>query len=552
MYIRVWNKTAYVNRLNLQYLGLSSKRDDESTIGQFGSGIKYAPILALRKDIDFVFVGKDEDGQYQLTYDTKIEKGIEVVYYDYGTYSVPSSFTIDAGRLSWEDEFQIYREVVSNAKDSAKEESDWGAELADEIKFVDGQFAIYISATREMLDINNNHDYYYCDNAKVLFSNKADSTMQVLENTYGNTVVYCKTVLAHESEEKSLFLYNSNTLKLNEERKLSSFYSAQYDIAQSLIYMDNTDAIDLVLKSVVGNTPLDRESIEFWSFPTGAFEFRKANPVWRDQFYKMFGEKTVLINEVENATSNTRRAIKDRGYIAIVCKSNNLYAVLKSSGVRTVNEIIGEEAQYDLSYDYSNYPNLVTAIAVLNSYENDFHEKMQKKIALFVPSSPEVLGLTINTNQPVSFRQILINANHARTDGVENLVATLVHEYDHYTTGLGDQHSEFRSLADQRIGNLMVSNYQKQVIHFTKDSRDIKIKIADLPYFDGLSFKIQKSEILQGVLLQIGSKTFIVKSNDMANNLVGKLQASEDDQSMSIANALTAPLKNDNIKVQEI
>ena len=91
MYIKVWNKSNGVNRLHLQYLGLSTKRDDDSTIGQFGSGIKYAPILALRKYIDLVIVGQDDDGQYELRYDTVEIKGIEVIHYDYGTYKVPSS-----------------------------------------------------------------------------------------------------------------------------------------------------------------------------------------------------------------------------------------------------------------------------------------------------------------------------------------------------------------------------------------------------------------------------------------------------------------------------
>jgi hypothetical protein len=38
-YIKVTNKTDEVNRLKLEKLGFSTKRDNDETIGQFGSGI---------------------------------------------------------------------------------------------------------------------------------------------------------------------------------------------------------------------------------------------------------------------------------------------------------------------------------------------------------------------------------------------------------------------------------------------------------------------------------------------------------------------------------
>ena len=61
-YIKITNYAPCVNRLSLEKLGYSSKRNDPDTIGQFGSGIKYAPIAALRLGLDFVFTGTDDRG----------------------------------------------------------------------------------------------------------------------------------------------------------------------------------------------------------------------------------------------------------------------------------------------------------------------------------------------------------------------------------------------------------------------------------------------------------------------------------------------------------
>ena len=311
MYIKVWNKSNGVNRLHLQYLGLSTKRDDDSTIGQFGSGIKYAPILALRKYIDLVIVGKDDDGQYELRYDTVEIKGIEVIHYDYGTYKVPSSFTVDAGKLSWENEFQIYREVVSNAKDSVEFREDWGIDFVSKIEFVDGQFAVFIEATPEMKEIAKKHDYYYCDNANVLHTHNND--IDVLENIYGNTVVYSKTVLVHEDEEKSFFHYNVKSARLNEERKLTSYYSLQYDLGKAITSISNQDVINEVFSNIIGVNPIDESSLEFWSFPFTIFEYGKANKAWREVFVDKYGDKAVLLNDLEHLMPGVERKVKELG-----------------------------------------------------------------------------------------------------------------------------------------------------------------------------------------------------------------------------------------------
>lgn len=550
MYIRVWNKSDGVNRLHLQYLGLSTKRDDDSTIGQFGSGIKYAPILALRKEIDFAIFGQDEDGLYELRYTPVNIKGIEVIHYDYGTHKIPSSFTVDAGKLSWESEWQIYREVVSNAKDSAITPSDWGFEFVTEAKHHYGEFSVFISATPEMRSIASKHEYYYCDNTPVF--HRYNDDISILKNNYGNLAIYCKSVLVHEDDqETSYFHYNVNSAKLNEERKLANYYSLQYDIARAIVSMTNKEAIDEVLQNTIGDDPYDSNSTEFWSFSTTAYEYLKASKMWQERFINKFGEKAVVLSVLEYSIPGVDRKVKELDYVPIRCKSDNLYTILKSAGVKTLAAIAGQELSYDLSYDYEEYPNLVQAMKIVSSYIPEFID-MEKKVALFSPNSVEILGLTINARQPISQRQILITKSHAKTSPIEGIVGTLVHEFDHYSTGIGDSHPDFRDLADKRIGELMVKNYEAKVLNVKKGSRSITIKISDLPYLQGLNFKIQKSIALDGAIVTVGSKNFLVKSEQIADNLVGNLTPCDDNVSLSITNAFFSPLKDDSIFIKEL
>ena len=111
-YIVISNKAETVSRISLEKLGFSTKRNDAKTIGQFGSGIKYAPIAALREGLEWFFTGNDNTGPFTLEYIIQEEDNIECVAYKYGDYIKSSSFTVDAGVMSWEDPFQILREPM--------------------------------------------------------------------------------------------------------------------------------------------------------------------------------------------------------------------------------------------------------------------------------------------------------------------------------------------------------------------------------------------------------------------------------------------------------
>ena len=552
MYLRVWNKADEVSRLNLQYLGLSTKRDDEETIGQFGSGIKYAPILALRKGVEFVFVGNDQDGPYQLRYIARKLQGIDVVYYDYGYEQIPSSFTVDAGALSWEDEFQIYREVVSNAKDGAgNDKSLWGIDLVDDVYFKEGEFSIFIEATDKIMEVYRNHDYYYCDNAEVYYScsmNKVDILKPVNTNA---AAIYCKSVLVYESDEDYLFHYNGKSFKLNEERKLASPYVVSFDIARALCHMDNKAVINTILDKIIGIEPLDNDNMEFWHFSEAAFEYNRVNDAWGECFNLKYGDKSVLLNSIESAVPNVALKVKELGYSSVHCLSSNLYYILKKSGVRTLSDIANEDLKYDVEYDYENYPNFVRALEIAEHFEKGL-KTMHRKIGLFSAESQNLLGLTILVDKPRQERQILINKHHAKSSSVESLIATIIHEYDHYDSGYTDGNTEFRNLADNRIGKLMFEHYKQDLIHTDFGSKDIQVKIKDLPYVQGLDFQVEKSEVLKGCILKIGSKKFLIKSPMLVNNLKGVMSTSNDGSSMVIKNAFLNPVNGDSIQIEEI
>ena len=546
-YIKITNQSQFVNRLSLEKLGLSTKRNDPGTIGQFGSGIKYAPIAALRMGLEWVFTGNDENGPYTLSYIVKNESGINSIYYEYGKDDLKtSSFTLEAGMLSWEDEFQIYREAISNAKDGGN----WSRSIVNKIEEpVNNEFSVYISASPKMMDIYNNHEIYFCDDHNVLF--KIDK-VSVLKNNMADSNplrIYCKSVLVDTNKDVKNHLYNYevNDIVLNEDRQIKSQISAQYSIANAIIKINNNKMIDKMLDCVLVK---QQKPWEFFGIYESAYNYSNPSSAWAEVFFNKFKENAVLLSPEQSMIPNIDSIIKMRGKNPVKCISPQLYSILSQAKVALAHQVLDEDFQYDLDYDLSKYPKLQKAISICEQYEPKL-TLMEKSISVFKSQTTDTLGMTLGIDKSIEKRQIIIDKSHAENSNIYELIATVLHEYDHYSTGIPDSlYREFRNLADSRIGRLVYDLYKTNLI--TVNDQGFWVPIEKLSELTSLEYKIEKTNF-EGFLLQIGSLKFFI--NDSANcidvyqnNMSGQLVASKDGKSMGIH----IKLIKDNIKITKI
>lgn len=458
-YIKITNVSENVSRLSLEKLGLSTKRNNPDTIGQFGSGIKFAPIAALRNGWEWWFVGNDERGPYHLQYIKKEDQGIDCIFYDYGDDLKPSSFTIDAGSLSWVDAFQIYREAVSNAMDGAKEmyrPDDWSVDIVDEVdSAVHGEFSVYITAAPEIMKIYNNHDVYFSNNRDVILEN---NTIKILEPNDLDIRVYCHDVQVFTTDQPAIFHYCFDSIDLNEERTVKYDFMIAARIEQAWSYLEDTDAIERILRCCVND-------IGYYEFSSKMFSYSNVrHPLsWINSFSNLYGDNAVIINKslVEYGIENTLRI---HGYNPVFIKDENAYELLKKIGIPNALEKLGEEVQYEIVGEAKDYPKLLTAISIARLAEPGLNLYIDS-ISVFIPKDERVKGLTINMDKKADGRRILISKDHALESEVSDIIATLIHEYDHASTGIADDKTSeglaFRDLADKRIGHLVYENYKK-------------------------------------------------------------------------------------------
>jgi hypothetical protein len=511
MYIKIANQSDMVPRLALEKLGLSTKRNDPSTIGQFGSGIKYAPIAALRMGIDWVFAGCDEKGGYLLRYSAQEEDGINCIVYDYGNYTKPSSFTVDAGVLSWEDEFQIYREAVSNAIDeSTLTNTRWYKSIVDpsEVKVNYGEFAIYIEATPSMVFHYNNHAKYFLEEVEnereLLYTSGSGYIQTHFWSKIGPGLnVYTKKVLVHDNEEMdALFDYEIPSLRLNEQRTVSDEYQMRYILGSAIAKCSDGYIIDKFISAAInGDSVYELDHVEFHGT-----EHEVSNQ-WLVEWNEIAGENCLMLSAEEYLSIGIRDYITELGRKCKVVKSPLIWNILLGAGVSTLKTIAGESINFDIDYDISKYPKLIEAIKIAARFEPKIND-ISDRIYCFTPKqNHKYLGLVIDKN--TANKRILIDKSHAINDQIQEIVATLIHEFDHFDTGYGDGDTEgrkFRELADRRIGKMMMEFYRPNLVSVNGDN--VVIDVENISNIGGVKYEIVSNEEMKHYLLFIGKKVF--------------------------------------------
>ena len=530
-YIVITNKAETVSRISLEKLGFSTKRNDAKTIGQFGSGIKYAPIAALRNNLEWFFTGNDSNGPFTLEYIVQEEDGVDCIAYKYGDYIKSSSFTLEAGVMSWEDPFQILREPIANAMDGASlTEDGWynisvitvdtnKPETMEKLKPRDNEFSVYITASPELMKVINNYDLYFSVNRKPIYSNYYG---KILDKVDSVSRFYCLNVLVKSDDSSvSVFDYQFDNLELNEERTIKSLWDLDYAVAKMICSVKDEDTIEEYIKEF---STASNENCSIWelnrlsnhSFKHYGTEGAES---WINVWNKIFTDKSIMLSQEQGTSDGVRLGVINRGYKPIVINNKTAQALFTSMGVKSVFDILGQQIDYDIEDDISDYPRLIEAIKIASYFEKGLIP-LSDDIGTFESKKEGVMGMcvTIENNE----KRIIIEKYHAKSGTIQEIVGTLIHEYDHYNTNIGDSSDmigrEFRNIADTRIGNLMVDTFQEPLAE--KKYGGIYIHLSKTARLNSMKYESEYVSTISKVILSIGGLSFIIKCgiNSIANS----------------------------------
>jgi len=273
-------------------MGASTKRDDSTKIGMFGTGLKYAFATLLREGVEFkVFSGNDEI-EFSSKAVTFNGHTFNQIFLTHCEKEIPLSITKEMGGIRWTVNFAL-REIFSNAFDESGTE------------FEETEFLISSSAvTRIYVKLNQNFavDKFWRDRA-ILYTRFRDprDLTHALRSVTGykksdpaRTRFYLKGVLVMDrSSTDSFSLYDwnytpaegENSIVPTEERTVD-FHDISYcwGFAQALYQRASTE--------------LKKEILEKSFNESFAVESTRATWVLRHQdWICVIPDKTVIVTQ---------------------------------------------------------------------------------------------------------------------------------------------------------------------------------------------------------------------------------------------------------------
>lgn len=234
---------------SFELIGASTKRNDSTKIGFFGSGLKYSIAFLMRNNIDFkIFSGVNE-----LVFTTQSEVLKDQSFERICINGKQTSYTTTMGP-TWEFQWFVLREIYCNAIDEGscqmvKETSD--------VNSTAGKTRIYIELTGTLQAVIDKWDSYFSDERTPLFvaerihtsfldSRIDNQSIKCYQKTSG--VLYRKGVRVY-NYERHLFDYELDSITINEDRTAKNTGALQYAFCSMAIQFCNEDWVLSVLRN---------------------------------------------------------------------------------------------------------------------------------------------------------------------------------------------------------------------------------------------------------------------------------------------------------------
>ena len=210
----VIKNTGLIESGDLTLIGSSTKREDDSKIGMYGSGNKYALAWFLRNNIDIrIFSGLNE---IKLSHELVSHRNRQVAVLTVD--DIPTSITSEMGP-EWTG-WMALRELISNAID----EGDYEITTAFNMpaQGVENNTMIHIPLNNELNKVIREYDHYFAFDRKATYSNEHGSVYLKSEPSKLN--LYRKGIKCYdEKEHETLLDYNLENITISESRVCDAY-----------------------------------------------------------------------------------------------------------------------------------------------------------------------------------------------------------------------------------------------------------------------------------------------------------------------------------------
>ncbi|MBI4457718.1 hypothetical protein HY633_02020 [Candidatus Uhrbacteria bacterium] len=479
-YLKISNKGT-VNRLLLEYIGLSTRRDnpgDTTVIGEKGSGSKLATIGALRLGLELTISSHDASGPYRLSFEQK-EMDVDGRRFHeiYFVYSSPDAAdpekTVVTRKASsrmiesfqgWDQPigdddlkaFKAVREFICNAYDNDKSFVTGPAGIS--AQSAPGETAVYLKFTEDLKHILVHPSRYFkfmAPGVQLVFG--AQGIGQIYRKSDPDkTRLFLLGVLADCSADKrrtSIFDYSLDKKSLlSEERILVDQNAYDHELGRLLGQLSDPTLCKIILANVeLGKAPLEAHLMWYISDMSQA-----SKAAWLEAARDLFGDKIAVADDGKDAAMINENAKQIHGYRLVAHNHYGPRRFLKYLGFPGAADVL-RFGEFDIvpygEFDRASQDRFMAAFRLF-AINNPAAVKLP--IYFFLPKDERMarlLGFAGIGDR--AFKEMWIAAKSAtELPPMRSLFETLMHEARHCRTGKGDIDRAFIDRADQEIAEI--------------------------------------------------------------------------------------------------
>jgi len=264
-YLRISNK-GEIELKALKLMGASSKRNDESMIGYFGSGIKYAIAFLKREGYYFEIYSGLENIHITLQKESFRENEYNIIHIN----GIETSFTAEMGP-DWKLWYSI-REIYCNALD----EIEGDIIEVDEITKKAGYTYFYIEMNNDVKDFLSHFSEYFSAKRNDLvyehiLNDKGynsrlmnDCDIKLFHHSCDKLIVYRKSIQCKSGIYKSIYDYDLDKITINESRIASHVWEINEKIANMYGKCDKIEVLRKLFE-FINNTEYFEGNLD-WSY----------------------------------------------------------------------------------------------------------------------------------------------------------------------------------------------------------------------------------------------------------------------------------------------
>ena len=399
-------------------MGGSTKRDDSSKIGMFGSGWKYTIALMLKKGIEFCIYS----GMNKIEVTTKQVNFRDKQFEQILINGMETSLTTDMGP-QW-DSWMAIREVVSNSIDEGESNV---ISATEDLNAKEGYTRIYIQHHPDIVEVVKNWDRYFSfDRTDCLIDVHGDKMFPQMDTEHEAVLWYRKGIQCYYvPTSRSLFNYDIQSFKINESRVVSDNWDARRDITKFLCsHASKQVAVKILGSAFTGEKEYQEARLEY-----NYWGSNKLCDAWREAI----GDRLIVNND---AAGFYMTELGENKHYRV---SREMAKAIKGSFPDVTVLGVGQDDDGTLNWKVIPEPNAKIQYLLKKSLEfcKDTEFAVNYPVEVVEFDKPEVLG-SIDKK-----KKTLLVAVKAFDLGTKDIVRTLMEEHIHLQEGHVDESRAF-------------------------------------------------------------------------------------------------------------